>query len=403
MTQPITVETVLRKTAFPREEVDKLFDLSRPYWVRFDPELGYVPSDAEMQDGLDDSWSTYRHAPAGHRMLVNYADRPCRINTYGNSYTQCQQVSDGETWQECLAAHIGEPIRNFGCGGQSLKVACQKAKRMEATDCAAEYVILNIYDDDHLRSLDATRWIRSYWPKIGNPNFLTPLHGLPWVHVRYNLETGAFEDRPGACPDEAALRALTDPEVFYETYKDDTIVKLYTIMVGGEADVAELEALADVFGVDVDLRDPATRRADAERLHWEYGFRASEYILDDFREWAAAKGKHLLIMLSYQTAWLRHMCEGHPHRDQRVRDYLDLHGLRYVDVGAKHIEDYGNYRLSFDAYLDMLSVMPKVAAVFDHYTPRGNQFCAFAIKDEVVDWLNPKPPAYRHLDGGYTP
>ena len=30
-----------------------------------------------------------------------------------------------------------------------------------------------------------------------------------------------------------------------------------------------------------------------------------------------------------------------------------------------------------------------------HYTPAGNQFFAFAIKPAVVEWLNPKPPAYQ--------
>jgi hypothetical protein len=32
-------------------------------------------------------------------------------------YSDCHQVSDCETWQEYLAGHLGEPIRNFGMGG----------------------------------------------------------------------------------------------------------------------------------------------------------------------------------------------------------------------------------------------------------------------------------------------
>ena len=47
----------------------------------------------------------------------NCEEKACRINTYGNSFTQCHQVSNGEAWQEDLAAHMGEPIRNFGMGG----------------------------------------------------------------------------------------------------------------------------------------------------------------------------------------------------------------------------------------------------------------------------------------------
>ncbi|MHC4403983.1 MAG: hypothetical protein ACYTG0_30360 [Planctomycetota bacterium] len=30
-----------------------------------------------------------------------------------------------------------------------------------------------------------------------------------------------------------------------------------------------------------------------------------------------------------------------------------------------------------------------------HYNPRGNHFCAFAIKDRLVEMLDPKPVPYR--------
>jgi hypothetical protein len=56
---------------------------------------------------MDDSVSNYTFAqPDGERVMRNYATQPCRINTYGNSFTQCHQVSDDETWQEVLAAHF---------------------------------------------------------------------------------------------------------------------------------------------------------------------------------------------------------------------------------------------------------------------------------------------------------
>jgi hypothetical protein len=33
-----------------------------------------------------------------------------------------------------------------------------------------------------------------------------------------------------------------------------------------------------------------------------------------------------------------------------------------------------------------------------HYNPRGNHFFAYAIKDKVVEWLNPKPITYTNPD-----
>jgi len=72
-----------------------------------------------FKEGVDGSVSSYRYDKWDARRTIAYADRPCRINTYGNSFTSCEQVSDGETWQEYLASHLGEPVRNFGIGGYS--------------------------------------------------------------------------------------------------------------------------------------------------------------------------------------------------------------------------------------------------------------------------------------------
>jgi hypothetical protein len=33
-----------------------------------------------------------------------------------------------------------------------------------------------------------------------------------------------------------------------------------------------------------------------------------------------------------------------------------------------------------------------------HYSPAGNHFFAYSIKDKIVDWLDPKPITYRADD-----
>ncbi|MHC4716467.1 MAG: hypothetical protein ACYS5V_05815, partial [Planctomycetota bacterium] len=196
----VDVKTLLTTSAFRPRDMDALLDPNEPTYVRFDGDMGYVPSDVVLKDGVDHSWSTYSYEPGGQRRMVNCPDRPCRINTYGDSFTQCQQVSDDETWQERLAAHLGEPIRNFGCGGYGVYQAFHRARLVEATGLAAEYVILNIWDDDHIRSLDACRWIRSAWVQRDRPKEKCwPLHGLPWPHVRFDLDAGRFVERPPLC------------------------------------------------------------------------------------------------------------------------------------------------------------------------------------------------------------
>ena len=71
-----------------------------------------------------------------------------RIHTFGNRFTQCSQVSDGGTWQEYLAQHLGEPVINYGVGGHSVYQMYLRTKMIGEAD-PADYVILNIWEDDH--------------------------------------------------------------------------------------------------------------------------------------------------------------------------------------------------------------------------------------------------------------
>jgi len=113
----ISYEQYLRASAVPKRVIDVFLAQSEPTWARFDPEVGYRLGSSLPHDGLDGSWTLSSCQANGARTARQYTERPCRINTYGNSFTQCHQVSDGETWQEYLAAHLGEPVRNFGMGG----------------------------------------------------------------------------------------------------------------------------------------------------------------------------------------------------------------------------------------------------------------------------------------------
>ena len=57
-------------------------------------------------------------------------------------------MSDGETWEEYLAAHLAGTHPNYGVGGYSVYQAYRRMLRVEKQD-GAGYIILNIYDDDH--------------------------------------------------------------------------------------------------------------------------------------------------------------------------------------------------------------------------------------------------------------
>ena len=89
----IDERTYLSRILYTKEEVDDWFAGKAFPFSKHDPELGWLLPNAQFQDGINDSISTYTYAENdGERIMSNYHEKECRINTYGNSFTQCHQV-----------------------------------------------------------------------------------------------------------------------------------------------------------------------------------------------------------------------------------------------------------------------------------------------------------------------
>jgi hypothetical protein len=387
--QPMTVREFLGKLAYTREDVSIFLDPTQRNWARFDPELGYLLQDGVLHDGVDGSRTVLSFGKAGERRMINYADRACRINTYGDSFTQGHQVSDGETWQEYLAAHFGEPVRNFGIGGYGVYQAYRRMVREEATASAAEYLVLNIYGlDDHLRSIDSWRWLRFGEGWRTRPEHRHMFHGNPWAHVRLDPRTGKLVELENRYSTRESLYKLADKDYVYENFHDDLIVKLLLAQRKGTGvNLKELEALATGLSVRADFSSPDAIAEIARGVHIEYALRAGMHIVEKARAFALEKKKKLMVLLSYDSGTVRRACEGLPRVDSGFVSFLRDQNIPHVDVLAKHVEDFRNFRLSPQEYINRYFI--------GHYKPVGNHFFAFAIKDAIAAWLEPKPVAYR--------
>ena len=237
--------------------------------------------DSYRDDGLDGSRTYHTYERTGARTRVNFPNEQARIRTYGNSYTHCDQVNDGETWQEALAAHLGEPIKNHGVGGYSVYQAYLRMKKVERNHPAA-YIILNVFDDDHFRNLDGFRSFRVRDPLEGtNP------------HVRVRVEKNQVEERPNVCARPEDVYKLTD-------------------------------------------------------VDW-----------------------HL---------------QGESPFDQELLDYLQTRSYPFVDSREAHVAEFKTFRLDPETYLRRYYI--------GHYNPAGYSFFAMAMKNKIVDWLNPRPRTY---------
>ena len=354
-------------------------------WAKFDAELGYIPSDSIQRDGVDGSRTVYRYGAAGERKLINYSDRPCRVNTYGNSFTQCHQVSDGETWQEYLAAHLGEPIRNFGVGGYGVFQAFARLRRMEQTAVKTPYLIFNIYDDDHRRTVMPWRGFIVNYQRTAEM-----FHANPWTHLRVNLDSGQWEEAAGPCPSSTALRELLSFERTRALVVGHEIVQLHA-MSEGVPDVPQdrIRRLADWAKVTFDFTDVGSRRSSAQKLGEVVARASTIHVMEKLHAFAKQQDRRLMVVFSYGTRAALRACEGQPKLadDIALIQWLKDRGIPVVDALDAHVADFAQFRIPPADYIKRL--------YNGHYSPAGNQFFAFALKKAMVEWLEPKPIAYQ--------
>ena len=382
-----TFEEYIRESVLKKEEIDLFLDPQEPTWAQFDCELGYTLGNHMPRDGLDGSLTISTAQTNGARTSVVYAERPCRINTYGNSFTECHQVSDHETWQEYLAAHLGEPVRNFGVGGYGLYQAYRRLLRTEKGPDGAEYIVLFIWGDDHHRSLLRCRHvlIHRWWDHIGG----RMLHGNFWANIEMDVETGRFLEKENLLATPESLYRMTDPEFMVDALRDDWMLQMsaYVAEHIRDLDKTGLNRLAQALGAE-----PITATDDREitdqvgALRDSYAFAATKHILDEAIEFTERHHKKLLVVLFWPEA-TRQLIRSGRRYDEPVVQHLRSRGVRYFDMNLVHVEDFKCFRMSLDEYLDRYLV--------GHYSPIGNHFFAFAIKDTIVDWLDPKPITYR--------
>ena len=105
-------------------------------------------------------------------------------------------------------------------------------------------------------------------------------------------------------------------------------------------------------------------------------------------------GKQLLVVLSHSVEEVERACATGARDDRPFVEWLAASGLPYVDGLQAHVNDFAAFSVPPGQY---------VARLFNgHYTPAGNMFYAFAIKDALVRWLAPAPPAYRGTEASFA-
>ena len=391
---PIRFRDYIKKHIPSQQEINVF--LYQDSWVKFDKDVGYILGDFLPHDGIDNSVTISTVQDNGARRASMYKGKQCRINSYGNSFTAGNQVSDGETWQEYLAAHLGEPIRNFGVGGFGVYQSYRRMIREESSDHGAQYNILYIWGDDHFRSLLRSRYmVTTSWNERQDlkEGVGKMFHGNFWSNLEMDLEAGHFVEKYNLLPTPESLIKMTNVEWMFKHLQDDLALKMHLYLNQNidTLNIDKLRRLQDLLDLNLDLSPGNHLRASIETLLEKYQYAATKYILLKAKKFTQDNNKKLLIVLFDPYGATRQLLTGTKRSDQEIVEFLRDNHFNYFDMNLRHVEDFQNFNLSIQEYYDRYFI--------GHYNPSGNHFFAYSIKDKIVEWLDPKPLPYLGVSG----
>ena len=355
-------------------------------WV-YDADLGFVhATSVHSGSGVNGSNTIYDYEKDGARKLVNCADAPSRIHTYGDSFTHGDQVNDGETWQEYLAARLQEPVRNYGVGAYSVYQAYRRMRKVRDMGERAEYIVLNIFDDDHYRNL-IWRGLNLFAEGLVRPWPGIPfLPTRPYLRIDISANICVEQDNPIASPND--LNKLCDIDfVCGEFGEDPTVYLAMAKQIKGERAFTYLDRAADGFGTIVSGNDAENVEAAVMAVFAKAALFSTRRVVELVERFCAENNIGLLFVLSYRQSSIRSVLDGGDRFDQVFVDWLKSRSHPVVDMCEFFEAAFEHSTLGSDSFLKPYYI--------GHHTPLGNAFTTCAIVDEVSTWLDPIPVTYK--------
>lgn len=364
----------LKETVPTREQIERF--VSKKYhkgieennrgWTS-DPDLGFVLKDSIRHDGIDETLTYYHYDTHGSRVSPNFQNQRARIQSYGNSFTHCDQVNDEETWQEYLGGFIGERIENYGVGGFSVYQAYLRMLKTQEKH-PSEYIIFNIYSDDHFRNLDSIRGrIRQ--------KTITPC-SFPIPYLKVNLEENICSEVKHAFKSDEDYYKLIDEKHYADTYLNDDILNLLMQLRGDQEDKKT--------NIEIALGFSSIHSSDQSVEHYqETALFSTIQIIGWLEDYVEKNNKKLMLVLSYPSTDIKSELLGKKKWDQTLIDHLEDKPYPVINLRDEHVKDFERFNLEIDDYLDLYFI--------GHYNPKGNYFSSEKLKGQVIDWLNPKP------------
>jgi hypothetical protein len=94
-----------------------------------------------------------------------------------------------------------------------------------------------------------------------------------------------------------------------------------------------------------------------------------------------------MVILSFGRGNIGNALKEMPRFDQSFADWLNDNAYPVIDMRDFFVADFKQSKLDPSAYLDQYYI--------GHHNPAGNFFTAWALKNRLVEWLDPRPLPYR--------
>ncbi len=170
-----------KPTLFERGFVDAHFDsITEDYREKYvanahDQLLGWDshPETEYEKKNLIDETYVVSFGVDGSR-VDDLPEKKLLINTYGDSFTLCEEVGDHQTWQYFLETQLGYEVKNFGVSGYGTHQAVLKLARHLEQGNVAPISILGIMEENLNRVVNSFRpfYYRKTGVKLGFKPYL---------------------------------------------------------------------------------------------------------------------------------------------------------------------------------------------------------------------------------------
>jgi len=264
-------------------------------------------------------------------------------------------------------------------GAMGVYQAYRRMLKVEQNNTRGIYKSLNIWDDDHYRNLDSWRAIR-----FGHR---TPC-GFTLPYLRVNVQEDRCKQEENLCREPEDVYRLCEEDYVRRTFEADPVLSVAMGTRGG-AKVTQklLMSVSKAFGVSGEEILAMKPEQAIRKIHTEAALYATKNIVTWTEQFVEKTGKKLMLILSFGRGNIARELQGMTRFDQSFVDWLKNKPYPVIDMRNCFKTEYTQFKTDVNTYLQRYYI--------GHHNPAGNFFTAWALKNRLVQWLDPRPAPYR--------